>query len=107
MTELKERLTAYLALLVMALLVAAFAGPFLILGWQAVTWLKNGYWPSLSASSVLEKLDWPYPTVSWLGVQKLIDWFLALPAAAALPLVGMVCLLVAGAVLSPFQNSRR
>lgn len=102
MTE--DRLTNYVAMLIIAPLVAllfiAFAGPFLILGWQTLTWLKDGYWPSLPVSRVLEMLDWPYPMVSWLGVQRIIDWFCALPSAVALPILGSASLVVSGSALA-------
>ena len=52
----------------------AFGG-FLLFGSQCIEWLKTGVW----APHTLEGdiwLGWPWPRVTWVGVQRIIDWLL-------------------------------
>jgi hypothetical protein len=49
-----------------------------VLGYQIYFWLRHGYWKSLSAGLVLEKVlpnsffQWIANDASWLGVKKII-----------------------------------
>lgn len=47
---------------------AVFA-PLCILGWQAFTWLKFGYWPPVSVVALYDKP----PHLEWVGLQRLLE----------------------------------
>lgn len=95
---------AYLGLAATGLLLVAYVGPFVILGGQTFIWLRDGYWPALPLARTLEHFDLPYPMVSWLGVQKIIDWLCSMPTAAVLPIFGSVFLVVGGTVFEHFDR---
>ena len=47
-----------------------------VLSYQIYTWLKFGFWQTLTVSDGLNYLTIHIPTSSWVGVQKIIDWLL-------------------------------
>ena len=49
----------------------------LILGWQAYTWLKTGVWPLLPVAAVPDWIGLARPEISWMGLQRILDWLLA------------------------------
>jgi hypothetical protein len=55
-----------------------------VLGWQTYDWLRRGMWTDLNLAWGLTEADLPVPQSSWLGVQKILDWFLSLPLAVLL-----------------------
>lgn len=60
-----------------------------ILAWQAFQWLEFGIWLEVPAHYALDYFQLPYPVVSWVGVQKMIDGFLQWPLSVAIFVVGM------------------
>ena len=55
-----------------------------ILLFQAVSWLKDGAWPSLTIRDFLFALGVAPGPVSWRGLQKMISGFLGCPLWVAL-----------------------
>ena len=59
-----------------------FMAAFILLGYQAVLWLREGQWTPIPISSVLNKFSIDYNSVvdiSWAGIQKILVWILDLP----------------------------
>jgi hypothetical protein len=50
-------------------------GPALLV-WQAYRWLKDGYWTAVPVSKALIYMGCRLPMVSWVGLQKIIEWLL-------------------------------
>jgi hypothetical protein len=48
---------------------------FLLFGAQCLNWLKTGLWIPHSLKDDIW-LGWPWPQVTWVGAQKIIDWLL-------------------------------
>jgi hypothetical protein len=55
--------------------------PGLMIGSQALTWLRYGYWPSLPIGEALVQWGSDYPRTDWIGVQQFIDWMMSWPAS--------------------------
>jgi hypothetical protein len=68
----------------------------MIVGWQATSWVRDGYWPELSTSFILTVLERNavYQTASSEKVQTSADPLLEVPA--------IVPILVASALLTAF-----
>lgn len=64
---------------------------FLLFGSQCIEWLKTGIWISHSLKNDIW-LGWPWPQVTWVGVQRIIDWLLldllSLPTALTAIITG-------------------
>ena len=59
----------------------------LLLGYQVFTWLEYGTWPPLDGWYVWRSIGEPQPVVSWMEVQKIIDWAFRLILDAPLTLI--------------------
>lgn len=68
------------------------AGPLLVV-YQAFQWLKTGAWPDID---VYAWWAWqgndPAPHVDWVGLQKIVHFFLSLPLWLVCPSIGTVML---------------
>jgi hypothetical protein len=77
------------------LLILSFVLPWLgaigILGWQSFQWLRFGAWPRLDMLDLFDS----HPYASWVGVQKLIDWWLGTSLSVNLFVIGLVLFVVA------------
>jgi hypothetical protein len=70
------RLLAWCATLVS---LAALVASIIIFGFQVIGWLQTGVWPPIPTSLALELLNnYPPHRLSWVGVQKIIDYLLDL-----------------------------
>jgi hypothetical protein len=50
-------------------------GGFLLFGSQCIGWLKTGVWiPHQLKDDIW--LGWPWPQLTWIGVQRIVDWLL-------------------------------
>ena len=72
------------------------AGGFAVLagiitgGLHLLSWLQDGVWPSYSTAQMLRDLGLGEPRVSWVGVQKILDWILAASAVGFLVWGGLM-----------------
>lgn len=64
-----------------------FLGAAVLIGKQAYTWLRFGYWPEQTLRAVL-KAD--APISHWVGVQKAIDAVLSMNGGFAIAVIGAV-----------------
>jgi hypothetical protein len=77
-----------------------FIGPA-ILCWQGYSWLRTGIWTALPISKTFSYFEWPLPSTSWLGLQKMLDWIFDIPTSlAALVLSLLILVLCAFAQVS-------
>jgi hypothetical protein len=72
-------------------LIAASA---LIVVVQAFLWLRTGDWPSLSIRDALEALEIHPVPISWVGLQRIVDWLWELPLSGVLFALAIVVVLV-------------
>jgi hypothetical protein len=61
------------------LFIVGFVAFFGIVGWQVLQWLQFGFWPDIPVSYAFEYFQLPYPAVTWVGVQKIINVILRWP----------------------------
>ena len=54
-----------------------------IVGWQSYHWLQTGEWYPYSIDSAYSTMYPARPLPNWLGVRKIVEWFLACPLSAA------------------------
>jgi hypothetical protein len=84
-------------------------GPALLV-WQAYRWLKDGYWTEVPASTALTYMGCPLPMVSWIGLQKIIDWLLDIPTSLILfglsIIVVAICAMIEAGLTMPRQEKR-
>jgi hypothetical protein len=77
------------------------------LGYQALLWLKEGQWPSISFASVLGKLNIDYYSVvdiRWAGVQKIVVWLLDLPLCLGIVAFGALLGILIGHLVHEFSK---
>lgn len=67
------------------------AGPFVFII-EIFRWLKFGNWPSWSFVEALTFVGLSAPKTSWVGIDKIIGFFLNLPAFFGISIVGLICL---------------
>ncbi len=68
-----------------------FFAAALLLGYQALLWLKEGQWTPIPISSVLGKLNIDYYSlidIPWAGAQKIVVWLLDLPLSLGIVVFG-------------------
>jgi len=84
-------------------------GPALLV-WQAYRWLKDGYWTEVPASTALTYMGCPLPMVSWIGLQKIIDWLLDIPTSLILFVLSIIvvaiCAMIEAVLTMPRQGKR-
>lgn len=64
-----------------------------VLACQGVGWLRTGIWPALPISTTFAFFEWPLPDVSWVGLQKIIDWVFDIPTSLAVFVLSSVLVL--------------
>lgn len=109
--RLLELFDAFVTVATGAVAYVTFAAGFLaclaILGWQCLTYLKVGAWPSLSALDVAIRLvpesssDWLLAPDKWIGVHNIMG---ALPASVTVWLVGLA---VGGMALHAHESLKK
>jgi hypothetical protein len=79
-----------------------------ILGWQGYSWLRTGVWTALPISKTFTYFEWPMPSTSWLGLQKMLDWFFDIPTSLAAFVISLLvlvlCLVAQELIESNLQN---
>ena len=81
----------YVALAWLSLFAMVLAGPGL-LAYQCYHWLRWGFWNSITVRDWLEWATFGTPSVSWIGVQRVLDFLLSLPMWMVTPAVGVLLL---------------
>jgi uncharacterized protein (DUF2235 family) len=80
-----DRIVSCFALALLIILVAAGVGVF---GYQVFEWLQTGVWPPMPLAKVLGFVRaWGQ---SWVGLQQVYDWILALPLSLMLVFAGFL-----------------
>src|SRR5687767_4346025 len=65
-------------------------GAACIVGFQCLYWLRFGEWFPLPIGAVWLWLGFSYPTVEWVGVQKLINLAMSVPLSVFVVALGFV-----------------
>jgi hypothetical protein len=60
--------------------------------WQIVPWLRQGVWQHYPAANYV------HPQTSWIGLQFIIDWLVALPITLVLVVFGIILFWGAGLI---------
>jgi hypothetical protein len=70
----------------------------LILGFQIILWMRNGYWTPFSARQAVSVFAGgdpiPYPALSWRGIEKVVVWLLDAPLSVSLWVDGWIVIVV-------------
>ena len=61
-----------------------------MIAYQSLQWLRFATWAPVHVASVWEAISVPIPHASWLGVQRIIDWFFDLSLAQLGMLVALL-----------------
>jgi hypothetical protein len=56
--------------------VLMFFSGLAVFGYQAYLWAKLGSWTTITIGMALYSIDVGVPTVSWVGIQQAINWWL-------------------------------
>jgi hypothetical protein len=75
-----------------------------ILAWQGYSWLKTGIWTALPISKTFTYFEWPIPSTSWLGLQKIIDSIFDIPTSAAVFVLSVIVLVVCAIIQALAEN---
>lgn len=89
-----------------AAIFGAIAACPVILLYQIYGWLKTGMWESINIGSWLVWSGAQLPRVSWIGLQKLLDMFISIPLAAALPGLGFGMLWITAMIETANRKAR-
>ena len=79
------------------------AGP-IIIGWQSYSWLRTGVWTALPISKAFQYFEWPIPSTSWLGLQKLIGWVFDIPTSLAVFVLSIIVVMICSIIEALFEN---
>lgn len=104
MSDIRSTVEGWFGLVAGVACLGFFGLPVVILGGQVLDWLKRGEWTPFPFGKLAEVVGVDRPMVDWLGFQKLIDWFFALPATIGLCLLGAAFLWCGGIILDRFQD---
>lgn len=69
---------------------AGFLTAAVILFFQAAQWLKLGVWIPVTVLDAFVRFGWDYPFVTWLGVQKMIDFIMESSLGITCIIVGLI-----------------
>jgi hypothetical protein len=61
-----------------------------IISWQALQWLRNGYWISITVQDAFDWLGVSAPVFQWVGVERIVQFLLASPSSIAIIVVFLV-----------------
>jgi hypothetical protein len=61
-----------------------------VLGFQLFSWLKHGHWLPLQLGLAYTWLGLPMPSLSWFGVQKIVNWIFESSLSAGLMVCGLI-----------------
>jgi hypothetical protein len=75
-----------------------------ILAWQGYSWLRTGIWTALPISKAFQYFEWPIPSTSWLGLQKIIDWIFEIPTSVAVFILSFVIMVFCAIAQSLLEN---
>jgi hypothetical protein len=82
---------------------AILTGPA-ILAWQGYSWLRTGIWTALPISKTFTYFEWPIPSTSWLGLQKIIESIFDIPTSAAVFILSFIVLVVCAIIQVLAEN---
>jgi len=69
---------------------AGFLTAAVILFFQIVQWLKLGAWIPATVWDAFVHFGWDYPFVTWLGVQKVIDFIMESSLGITSIIIGVI-----------------
>jgi hypothetical protein len=75
-----------------------------ILAWQGYSWLRTGMWTALPISKTFQYFEWPMPSSSWLGLQKIIDWVFDISTSLAVLALSFVVVVILGIIQALIEN---
>ena len=61
------------------------------------SWMRYGIWPTYLTIQLFMDLGLLYPTVSWIGIQKVIDWSMRSYAVTFIFFSGVGIMMMGGA----------
>ena len=61
---------------------------------QSWIWLKTDVWPSYSVRQLLHDTGLGIPQTTWLGAQRILEFFLAQPGFLLLVAIALFCLFI-------------
>jgi hypothetical protein len=76
------------------------------LAWQGYSWLRTGVWTALPISKTFQYFEWPIPSTTWLGIQKMIDWVFDIPTSAALLVVTFAIVILLAMLEATIEKNR-
>ena len=79
-------------------------GPVLMIGWQCLTWLQNGYWDAWPLSRSLASVGIYEPLTTWGGVQKIVHFLFELPTAFGLSVLGLAGIMAFGGIAAVIET---
>jgi ABC-type cobalamin transport system permease subunit len=75
-----------------------------IFAWQGYNWLRTGIWMALPVSRTFNYFEWPLPSTSWLGLQKIIDWIFDIPTSVAVFALTFIVAIICAIAQSLLEN---
>jgi hypothetical protein len=75
-----------------------------ILAWQGYSWPRTGMWTALPISKTFQYFEWPMPSSSWLGLQKIIDWVFDISTSLAVLALSFVVVVILGIIQALIEN---
>lgn len=99
--RLARRAGGVMAVFDRLLLVIAIGGPLLILGYQSFEWLRSSQWPPMPVRQVLLWLQAdtsPVISAAWPGVNRALNWLLAVPLSLFLFVAGLLLHFLCGLI---------
>lgn len=67
-----------------------FGSGFIALGFQFFSWFKYGHWLPLRLGLAYTWLGLPMPSLSWFGVQKIVNWIFESSLSGGLMVCGLI-----------------
>jgi hypothetical protein len=65
-------------------------GGVAVFGFQCLWWLRDGYWTQGRLGELWYQLGFPYPALSWAGIERIVLWIFDLPLSGGLILIAVI-----------------
>jgi uncharacterized membrane protein len=107
-----KRMSDFLLNCAVWFMMGVFFAPFLVLGYQIILWLKDGFWTPMPLIKFFVWMDWGIPTklifldVKWKGAHEILWWILDIHIGVLVFLAVVALAILSISLISLYEMTR-